>query len=277
VAIAVHNYVDTYKVLPSSHINYRATQNLEVYTPTLNHSGLALILPFMEQQPLHSKMDFRFPTGPSQHSWNTASPVTVPQQNQDAVATLLESYLCPSDDAPKKIPLGLGTTYGQANVEAAKTNYDFNTHAQHTLGGRSQNYMSQSQPLLMRMFGVNGGVSFEIVLDGTTNTVMLSETTRRVHNGNSTAWGYRGWVMTGHDIGHNTTQARGINCWTYNNTPTTTLYGRLGNWGTTGSLHPGGANFALGDASVRFIAETTDLAVLGRLSAAADRQPVGPF
>ncbi len=42
----------------------------------------------------------------------------------------------------------------------------------------------------------------------------------------------------------------------------TAIPGRLVGAGLAGSLHPGGCNVTLGDGSVRFIAETTDLSVL---------------
>src|SRR5687768_7458039 len=56
LALATHNYHDTFKVFPSSHINYMATYKSEVYAPALNHNGLALLLPFYEQLNLHSQI-----------------------------------------------------------------------------------------------------------------------------------------------------------------------------------------------------------------------------
>ncbi len=40
------------------------------------------------------------------------------------------------------------------------------------------------------------------------------------------------------------------------------------------SLHPGGAQFALGDGKVAFLSENTDLGVLGNLGAINDGNPV---
>ncbi|NUQ66406.1 MAG: DUF1559 domain-containing protein, partial [Pirellulales bacterium] len=128
-----------------------------------------------------------------------------------------------------------------------------------------------------RMFGINSYSSLNDVKDGTANSVMLAETTRLVYNGNGTAWGHRGWVQTGHDLAQDHGQARGINDWMYGFDPATKKVGRLGNWGTTGSLHPGGAHFALGDASVRFISQTTEFSILTRLAYITDGQPIGSF
>ena len=48
-------------------------------------------------------------------------------------------------------------------------------------------------------------------------------------------------------------------------------------WGSPGSLHPGGCNLALGDASVRFVSETTAQSVLLNIARIADGQPVSGF
>lgn len=277
LGIAVHNYNDQFRILPPSHVNYMSSYQAQSYTPTLNHSGWLLVLPFMEQQAIYEKLNFSQPTGPSQYP--NMGPVPVPLQNQQMVATQLPAFLCPSDDAAKTIPAGGGWEqhYGQLNVEGARSNYDFSTFSLYTLYGYNQKWINQNYPLELRMFGINGGTGLNNVIDGTANSVMLAETTRAVYNGYATAWGYRGWVMTGHDLAQDHGQARGINCWFYANLPGTDLYGRLGNWGTTGSLHPGGANFAMGDASVRFISEMTDWPTLSYITKIADRKIPGEY
>jgi prepilin-type N-terminal cleavage/methylation domain-containing protein len=275
IALAAHNYHDTFKVLPSSHINYMSTYKSEVYNPPLNHSGLALLLPFFEQQNLHSQIDFRLPTGPSLYPSGGTVPVTA--QTEKAVANIVGGLLCPSDNGSKEIPSGWQAHYGQTNVEGAKTNYDFSTYALYTLYGYSQRSIKSLFGVDARMFGINSGTSFNDIIDGSSNAVMFAETTRTVYNGYATAWGYRGWVMTGHDIAQNHGQGSGINCWIYANTPSTKRFGRLGNWGLTGSLHPGGAEFALGDASVRFIAETTDFATLTSIAKIGDGAVINDY
>jgi hypothetical protein len=104
---------------------------------------------------------------------------------------------------------------------------------------------------------------------------MLAETTKRVYNGLATTWAHRGWVMTGHDLAQQHGQSRGLNCWVYANIASTRLVGRLGNWGTVGSLHPGGAQVALGDASVRYLSETLDITTQDRLALISDGQTIG--
>lgn len=275
LGLACHNYHDTFKVFPSSHINYMSTYKAETYTPTLNHSGMALMLQFIEQGTLRDKIDFNYPTGPSM--WPSGGTVPVPAQNEAAVATLLNAFFCPSDDGPKDFPRGWQAHYGQQNVSAARTNYDFSTHALYTLYGYSYQTINRNWPKDKRMFGINSGSSFNDITDGASNSVMMVETTRTVYNGYATAWGYRGWVMTGHDVAQNHGQGFGINCWSYANIPSTRQWGRLGNWGLVGSKHPGGAQVCLGDGSVRYIGETINFTTLTNLGKIADGNPVQDF
>jgi prepilin-type N-terminal cleavage/methylation domain-containing protein len=274
LALGVHLYHDTHLVFPPSHLNYMSTYKAEVYTPTLNHSGWLFVLPMVEQTGVAQRIDFNYASGPSQYP--SGGTVPVPLLTQEMMAVKIPLFLCPSDHGPKEIPMGpaWAAHYGQELVEGARSNYDFSTHSLWTLYGYSYKWISQNDGLNRRMFGINGGSKIGDIIDGTSNSVMLAETTRTVYNGYATAWGYRGWVMTGHDIAQNHGQAFGINCWVYANIPSTRQYGRLGNWGTTGSLHPSGAQFAMGDASVRFIGENTSYPILAAIGKICDQQVV---
>jgi prepilin-type processing-associated H-X9-DG protein len=77
IALAMHNYHDTYKTLPPAYIP------AEDGTPM--HSWRTLILPFTEQQPLHYRYNFNVP-------WDAP-------ENQFALDTAIPTYACPSDPA----------------------------------------------------------------------------------------------------------------------------------------------------------------------------------
>src|SRR5690606_18181536 len=62
LGLALQNYHDTYKVFPPAHIPfntaYPTTPRNETSADNYGPSWMVLILPFMEQQPLHSKIDW---------------------------------------------------------------------------------------------------------------------------------------------------------------------------------------------------------------------------
>jgi len=98
---------------------------------------------------------------------------------------------------------------------------------------------------------------------------MIGETTLNVYNGRTASWGYRGWVMTGVDV-----ETNGINDWSYPGQPS--IPTRLGSWGRAGSTHVSGAHFTMGDGSVKFINENTNLTLLTGLAKIADGAGVVP-
>src|SRR5262249_19180644 len=112
-------------------------------------------------------------------------------------------------------------------------------------------------------FGENSTTRMTDVADGTSNTLMMGETTLNVYNGRCASWGYRGWVMTGIDPRY------GINDWSFG-TFIVPQRGRLGSWGRAGSLHTNGATFCCADGSVRYISESTSVTLLTWLGYMAD-------
>lgn len=82
IGIAMHNYHDVYKTLPPAFIAD------EEGTPI--RSWRVLILPFIEQTPLHQRYDFN-------EAWDAP-------ENQFAANTALPVYTCPSDPAGAATP-----------------------------------------------------------------------------------------------------------------------------------------------------------------------------
>ena len=291
IALAVHNYHDVHNCMPPSHCgSVYSTASCRYHDPTeaLNHHGLALLLPFVEQGALHDMIDFREPSGPRNPNSLGGRPSTmvVPAQTQAAVATIVSTFLCPSDPGPQTFSVG-NANYGQADVAAAKTSYDFCTSYCWTTRNRDWKQqptgdVSRSR----RMFGPDSCCTFRDITDGSTNSVMLCETTLDVYGGEGPAWGYRGHVSTGIDLGFPGYDAVGTNYGYHINnwknccsSPPggTPKRGRLGRWGMAGSLHPGGCNVAMGDASVRFVSETTAQPLLNDISAISDGTIVSDF
>ncbi len=270
LGLALHNHHDTFRRFPAAGRGYGWCRLPAPHGDQVlyNHNGLLNLLPFLEQDNLHRSIKFDQATANVMTGNENCCGPTVPTFGQlagDAVTSgngplgtqLLKVLRCPSDNGDPfltatsvhySIKVGSG-------LRGAKTNYDFSV---------SQNYECNDwtrRPANRRMFGENSTTRVADVKDGTSNTVAMAERTYDVFNGRCTAWSYRGWVMTGVNVG----ASSGLNNWTYP-TLATTRPGQLGSWERSGSLHPGGVNFLFADGSVRFVSQTTPVTVLGRLA-----------
>ena len=275
VALAMHNYHDTHGIFAPSSL----ALGWCIVGPTTpggpliqNKSGLAMLLPFLDQAPLYNQLDQRAAhshqaTGYCCGIVGNTSGVLAGNlaNNADKMSTRLDVFLCPSDDGPEILgpsaPYGATTTLG-----GAMTNYEFSAEA-----SLSCNYWHSQGLTARKMFGEGSRSRFKSVKDGTSNTVMFCETTRRVANGEPCPWGYRGWVHIGADVDI------GLNVWDIPAGSTRPDVGNLNSWGQSGSLHTGGAQFALADGSIRFISENINLTTLRRLGTMADGNPIGEF
>jgi prepilin-type N-terminal cleavage/methylation domain-containing protein/prepilin-type processing-associated H-X9-DG protein len=145
------------KQLGVAHQNYHDTFNSFVYrkggtngsdSATSNRgrrSGFISLLPFLEQQGMWENIvNGTPPEGPSAWSgwgpWNDAP----------------DSLLCPSDA-------------GYPNKDGRHNSYAF------CIGDRAENANNQNGATVRGVFGVNQTVTFAQILDGTSNTILMSE------------------------------------------------------------------------------------------------------
>ncbi|QDU26483.1 hypothetical protein ETAA8_15610 [Anatilimnocola aggregata] len=269
--LALHNYHDTFERFAPGGISYGWCRN--PVSPTVhNLNGLLLLLPFVEQTALHNKFDMS--ASAANITYGNTTPSTNAMLAGDAIASgnaavvsqRVKIFNCPSDSGDPW--LAVGAYYGIAStgttLKGAKTNYDFSS-------GQSYDcnyWLNNASNSARRLFGENSNSRIADVIDGTSNTAAIVETTLNVYNGRCPAWGYRGWVMTGVDIG----APRGINNWNYSTIPP--KIGRNGSWGEPGSLHPGGVMVGLADGAVIFVAENTSSTVRVALAAMGDGEVV---
>jgi prepilin-type N-terminal cleavage/methylation domain-containing protein/prepilin-type processing-associated H-X9-DG protein len=311
LGLGLHNYHAVFNCFPPGVVSkgWNTWGDGYVSDPSIhNLNGLLLLLGYSEQMPLYQKFDPRFAAGDAVLGGNpnvaggryiadgpqVAGPAS--PCNADVVGTKLDLFACPSDNGNPIIYDNAGWPHasvkGGSGRNGVKTNYDFNfampdawlTDAwkRYTSYG-GQGWAAAGTPWCYKaMFGENSACRTADVVDGTSNTVALSECTYERGDGICPAWGYRGWVMmtmianpsynNSSPINNwDQTQIRG--CWNPNAVDTV---GVSAEWWYPGSLHPGGCNMCMGDGAVKFISATTDLRVLGALSSINGGEAVSP-
>ena len=281
LGLALHNYHDTFQRFPPAGLNYGWCRNPPPATGAsnnriLNVNGLALMMAFYEQgaaagQYVNTAAASNVTVGNESCCGPTVAqePLAgggVPTTNAEIVRLRLKIFLCPSDMTDPSIP---NTTdiysigYNRGNLgRGARTNYDFSS----LLSYQCDEWTRQRNNNTRRMFAQNSDCRFADVADGTSNTVAYCESTRDTDNGETTTWGYRGWVMIGNDLG----TSAGINNWIYNNDPARRKVGRVGSWGWPGSLHPNGCMVGMGDGAVRFVPQNAAQVVRDAMARISD-------
>ncbi len=277
LALAMHNYHDTYKMLPSCHGGNRQYN----YTNT-GRSWMQSILPYVEQQPLYDQIEFGLQVGQGNPG---DADYTV---NTEVSRTVIPAFLCPSDSNQEglmanraNMPTGGG---GSSSDSRAITNYKAcagsnwgwgDSICRHSFPkgrhGTTQNGLDRGDGIICRNSDGHraNNTRFRDISDGTSNTFAVGEAVPRwcTHT-----WWY--WF-------NGTTATCGIPLNYESNIivtdPAHTLETRWTDWGNNYSFmsrHPGGANFALCDGSVTFISETIDLMAYRRMACMTDGEAV---
>ncbi len=291
IGLSLHNYHDAFKMFPPSARGHGSITATGVNSARpgdfriRNHRGWLGVLPFFEQQALFEQIDFNFTMSAHNRdgaagSIGHANPGVAPNLSNAVVAnTIVPTFMCPSD-ANDTHYRGADNNYGvspeaaAAGLFGAYTNYDFSVRR----ASSSQNRWKSDPYDTRRLFGLEDQSKMRDITDGTSNTVAVVETLRDTFNGISQTWAYSKWVGMGVDL----TYSRGINfilCCSWDSPPfqRATRRSRLGDWSTPGSLHTGGCQIAMADGSVRFITESTELAVLQQLAWIADGTVIQDF
>jgi prepilin-type N-terminal cleavage/methylation domain-containing protein/prepilin-type processing-associated H-X9-DG protein len=240
MGLAVHAYHDAYQTTPLAN-DWRPSPAWGGWP--YNASLHVRLLPYLEQSALYNQVDFN------------ARILEAP--NITVLGASLEEFHCPSDSAPQQEEFAAGdlSPFYNGPFTVGYTNYVW-------CGGTRYYYYGQPfNPIPLHAYhdGIwwerDGGVRFAEVIDGLSNTLMLSERARGRYPPSERPWW--GWWAQGYggDTGfgafhpiNSGNQVQALN--------TVADYTKL--FGTAGSFHPGGANFCLGDGSVRFLAETID-------------------
>jgi prepilin-type processing-associated H-X9-DG protein len=243
IGLALHNYHDSYQTFPSGWI-WPGAPNRECW------GWSALILPYVEQQALYDQLDiggtnlwqYQSSTGAA---WNTI---------KKGLQTPLDAFMCPSDTG----------FYGAGQVHWGRRFDGGVCYRQHSYRPGVSNYIANMGYRQRRrawrnnrggVFAGNSHVAFKDVRDGTSNTFAVGE--RDTDLCRSGTWvGVRNADGTG---------SRGVYTAVAWARPIINAPDPPYGWGSDrgcgegfSSLHPGGAQFALCDGSVKFISETID-------------------
>ncbi|MFN5291268.1 MAG: DUF1559 domain-containing protein [Planctomycetia bacterium] len=160
LGLAAHNFHDMNQGLPAMN------------GPMRNGVGLgfsihAQLLPFLEQENLQKLIDFNQPVylgaGPSR----TLNPV-----HQNTAKMVIRSFLNPGDGQNS-----IFTGHVGANISTAGTNYVFNTGSgKQIANGAAGNFNDPTRTRTDGVFSFNNQVTLNGISDGTSSTLLVSET-----------------------------------------------------------------------------------------------------
>lgn len=278
LALAVQNYESARKEFPPG------VDGTDYYTSgTPDRSGhgskagqgsyglFANILPYVDQMPLYQMIDFDVAARDYQQGSrkNTAT-------GQALMQTVISAYMCP-DYSQAKIGTVSGNFYGAVSCYAGCAGVKWTSSDNSNKGAKDKNNYkvtteveSSSEGNISRngMFFWGGTVKMRMVKDGLSNTFMLLETTpKKAINLSGYRWAAgstsqgtcltRNWLLGANITGKALYDARQLQL-ELNKPPTSNLGGAPFNDQMVGSEHSGGAVFAMGDGSSKFIVDGID-------------------
>ena len=223
IAIALHNYHDVHATLPPAWI----AKTPAPPTPT-GFGWQTFLLPYIEQAPMYDEIDFNQPL-PAADAFGERS-------RQPIFQTRLAVYRCPSDATSATNPMRGG--YGTSNYSA---NHGDLSLPRWTTGRRTAFWPGQvDTPRKSNgMMSWNSTIKFRDITDGASNTFMVGE--RSVTSASGI------WPSVQSNAFENDAATDCSHGSQLNQSPT-----------SFSSEHLYGANFALGDGSVRFVDDGID-------------------
>ena len=222
LAMALHNYHDTCRRLPPGWVD----------SGNFGWGWNVFVFPFTEQKALYESLDVERKQLIQVNNNATMQPLLL---------TVLPNLRCPSDSARDTGEQTIGGGVNQRPV--ATSNYVGNRGFFNMANGDTSNDPVIDNTLNNGVLYANSQVRLADITDGTSNTLALGEKGIDATNGatpplRAACWAGDGRVQNGN----------GVTC---------CVRGKInqGNQNNNSSSHPGGAMFALCDASVRFISE----------------------
>jgi len=281
--IALHNYHDTYKVMPPA-LMASGRFNSAAYHAgrggVKNTTGWAMLLPFLEQSAIYERYNFSVCSSMS-------SPYGIAVTGTDLINDGLYNASLPFLECPSDPSAGVRSTvdvgvpssfYSRRN--AVQTSYLFSSGV---FTDYDSDWQTKSTDIRQGAFGNDVGAKFNAFIDGLSNSIAIGEATGGRFK---TSTSYGPWGLTGaHTCCHGRvvsssttilTQSEAApyqNDWNVNAAYLGDALGRTYAW-AFGSKHPGGAQFVFADGSTHFISDSMEYLTLLRLAYIHDGQPV---
>lgn len=271
IGLALHNYHAQFAVFPPGWVY---DQNRTAATAPTNCWGWsAMILPNLDQANLYGLLNLNagFSGGLNNSGANSGSGITGPEK------TMLAQFLCPSDPGAELVSSET-TVPGELMIYGGRSNYP----------GVNGDLMFDFPPIDHQggMFGANSRRSLRDMTDGSSNCFLVGERSSYIRGGSDTGasalWAGTRSGEPGTELANGVAFAVG-QCVVPLNTVSASLHGALGagvseaSWHGFSSLHPMGAQFLLGDGSVRFTSTSMDFDTYRLMATVSDGSVLGEF